>query len=47
MNEDKLVVCDCKNINYGEVKEAVNEYGYDMELIMDKTAAGSQHVNVV
>lgn len=41
MNEDKLIVCDCKNINYAEVREAINEYGYDMELIMEKTAAGS------
>jgi len=41
MKEEKLIVCDCKNVNYAEIKEAVEEHGSDMEIIMEKTAAGS------
>jgi len=36
-----MIVCDCKNIDYEEIKEAVAQYGSDMEVIIEKTAAGS------
>lgn len=39
--EEKTIVCDCNSINYKEIKDAVAEFGTDLEVIMDETTAGT------
>lgn len=36
-----MLVCDCMGIEYEEIKEAVKQYGDDLEKIMDETEAGT------
>lgn len=36
-----MLVCDCNDVSYDEIKEAVQKYGTDEETIMDETAAGT------
>ena len=36
-----MLVCDCNDVNYDEIKKAVEEFGSDLETIKDETSAGT------
>ena len=36
-----MLVCKCINVDYDAISDAVKECGADMELVMDKTGAGT------
>jgi len=36
-----MLVCDCNDVNYDEIKKAVEEFGTDLETIKDETSAGT------
>lgn len=36
-----MLVCDCNDVSYDEIKEAVQQHGTELETIMDETAAGT------
>lgn len=36
-----MLVCDCNEIEYDAIKEAVKKHGNDMDAVMDETEAGT------
>lgn len=36
-----MLVCDCNDVDYDEIKKAVEEFGTDLETIKDETSAGT------
>ena len=36
-----MLVCDCLDIQYDDIKEAVKKHGDDLEAIQDETEAGT------
>ena len=36
-----MLVCDCNDVHYDTIKEAVKRYGDDAETIMEATEAGT------
>lgn len=36
-----MTVCNCNDVEYSEVLEAVKEHGTDLETIKEETAAGT------
>ncbi len=36
-----MLVCDCADVNYDAIKEAVKKYGNDIDAIMEDTEAGT------
>jgi len=36
-----MLVCDCNDVHYDEIKKAVEEFGTDLETIKDETSAGT------
>jgi bacterioferritin-associated ferredoxin len=36
-----MLVCDCNDVNYENIKKAVAEFGTDLETIKDETSAGT------
>ena len=36
-----MLVCDCNDVHYDEIKEAVEKFGTDLETIKDETSAGT------
>lgn len=36
-----MLVCDCNEVYFDAIKEAVKKYGSDIETIMEKTDAGT------
>jgi len=36
-----MLVCDCNDVDYNEIKKAVEEFGVDLETIKDETSAGT------
>lgn len=36
-----MLVCDCNDVSYDEIKKAVEEFGSDLETIKDETSAGT------
>ena len=36
-----MLVCDCNDVHYHEIKDAVEKFGTDLETIMDETSAGT------
>ncbi len=36
-----MLVCDCNDVHYDEIKKAVEEFGVDLETIKDETSAGT------
>jgi len=36
-----MLVCDCNDVHYDEIKEAVAKFGTDLETIKDETSAGT------
>ena len=36
-----MLVCDCNDVNYEDIKKAVAELGTELEIIKDETSAGT------
>ena len=36
-----MLVCDCNDVNYENIKKTVAEFGTDLETIKDETSAGT------
>ncbi|WP_455757510.1 (2Fe-2S)-binding protein [Sulfurimonas sp.] len=36
-----MLVCDCNEVEFDEIKEAVKKYGDNLEAIMEETEAGT------
>lgn len=36
-----MLVCDCNDVNYQDIKKAVAELGTELETIKDETSAGT------
>ena len=36
-----MLVCECNDVHYDEIKKAVEEFGSDLETIKDETSAGT------
>lgn len=36
-----MLVCDCNDVHYDTIKEAVKKFGNDQEAIMEETNAGT------
>jgi NAD(P)H-nitrite reductase large subunit len=36
-----MLVCDCNEVEYEAIKEAVKKYGNDLDAIMEETSAGT------
>jgi len=36
-----MLVCDCNDVHYHEIKDAVAKFGVDLETIKDETSAGT------
>ena len=36
-----MLVCDCNDVDYNEIKKAVEEFGIDLETIKDETSAST------
>ena len=36
-----MLVCDCNEVEYDAIKEAVKKHGNNLEAIMDETEAGT------
>ncbi len=36
-----MLVCDCNDVHFDAIKEAVKKHGNDMEAIMEETGAGT------
>lgn len=36
-----MLVCDCMDVEYEDIKEAVKKHGDNLEAIMDETDAGT------
>ncbi|MGK0255561.1 MAG: bacterioferritin-associated ferredoxin [Arcobacteraceae bacterium] len=36
-----MLVCDCNDVNYEDIKKAVAEFGTDLETLKDETSAGT------
>lgn len=36
-----MLVCDCNNVHYDEIQEAVKKHGNNLEAIIEETGAGS------
>ncbi len=36
-----MLVCDCMDIEYDEIKDAVKKHGDNLEAVMDETEAGT------
>jgi len=36
-----MLVCDCNDVEYDEIKDAVAKHGSNLETIMEETSAGT------